>query len=248
MNDIFDGSTNDRRGLAIAVDLQGQTAFSQLQYNLFFNNNANIVSTTERRRLRGQRGGELRRSPVRRPGRRRPRRDRPELRAQVELAGDRRGPQRDRAARRRQRDLSGDRPAARERPGYRHPHRSGTLPFNEVPGKSDLFGEFGGFGLQRAVLRGLRLAADRHPAGLGLLQLPRRVAAGPDRAIPTATQGPSRTPRDVQLPADHGHARSPGPNPRPRPERPRRRLRQQPVHRHRCLSSTSTCTRPRSRR
>src|SRR5262249_35170400 len=45
MNCIFDGSTN-AAGTAIAVDLEGQNAFSQLQYNLFFNNNINLVSTT----------------------------------------------------------------------------------------------------------------------------------------------------------------------------------------------------------
>ena len=40
MNNIFDGSAN------VAVDFEGQNAFSQLQYNLFYNNATNIVSTT----------------------------------------------------------------------------------------------------------------------------------------------------------------------------------------------------------
>jgi hypothetical protein len=40
MNDIFDGSSN------VAVQLEGQNAFSQLQYNLFFNNAKNVVTTT----------------------------------------------------------------------------------------------------------------------------------------------------------------------------------------------------------
>ncbi|MGP0067921.1 MAG: hypothetical protein ACLQGP_30550, partial [Isosphaeraceae bacterium] len=40
MNDIFDGSSN------IAVDLLGQNQFGQLQYNLFYNNAQNVNSTT----------------------------------------------------------------------------------------------------------------------------------------------------------------------------------------------------------
>jgi hypothetical protein len=55
MNNIFDGSTN-AAGTAIAVDLQGQNAFSQLQYNLFYNNNTNIVSTTNDGDFEGNEG------------------------------------------------------------------------------------------------------------------------------------------------------------------------------------------------
>ena len=40
MNNIFDGSTN------VAVNMNGQAGFSQLQYNLFFNNVANQLITT----------------------------------------------------------------------------------------------------------------------------------------------------------------------------------------------------------
>ncbi len=50
MNDIFDGSTN------VAVNLQGQNAFSQLQYNLFYNNATNIVSTTNDGDFEGNQG------------------------------------------------------------------------------------------------------------------------------------------------------------------------------------------------
>ena len=65
-----------------------------------------------------------------------------------------------------------------------------TLPFGEVPGKSDLFGEFGGFfGLDSFF--DLRLATDRHPAGLGLLQLPRRVGARRSPSNPNGFSGPA---------------------------------------------------------
>jgi large repetitive protein len=40
MNDIFDGSST------IAVDIQGQAEFSQIQYDLFYNNTTNLIATT----------------------------------------------------------------------------------------------------------------------------------------------------------------------------------------------------------
>ena len=58
MNDIFDNSTNAAK-TGIAVDLQGQNAFSQLQYNLFYNNTTNVVSTTNDGDFEGNQGASF---------------------------------------------------------------------------------------------------------------------------------------------------------------------------------------------
>ena len=120
-----------------------------------------------------------------------------ELRAPAELAGDRRGPERDRAARRRQRHLPGHGPVALERPGHRHPHEPGHAARrtrSRARRTSSASSATSSFTQLQRDLGFVRFAADRHPAGLGLLQLPRPVAAGPDRHDPTATPAPLPTP------------------------------------------------------
>ncbi len=53
MNDIFDGSATD------AVDIEGQAAFSQLQYNLFYQNGTNVVATTNDGDFEGNEGASF---------------------------------------------------------------------------------------------------------------------------------------------------------------------------------------------
>ena len=159
---------------------RGQNAFSQLQYNLFYNNNTNIVSTTNRRRLRGQRGRELRQSRLRRPGRRSLDATAENFELESEFAGDRRRPQRDRAAGRRQRDLPGHRPVPLETARSSAPARIPTrLPRRRSAGQdrpvrrvrsatSSATNQFFG---------DLRFAPDHDLAGLGRIQLPRPMGS-----------------------------------------------------------------------
>ena len=129
-----------------AVDIEGQAAFSQLQYNLFYQNGTNIVATTNDGDFEGNEGADLRQPRFRRAGRGRLRCHRPELRAPARLAGHRRGTERDRPRRRRQRHLLrawiwGSRTASSSARG-RTPHCSRPA---SSPGKDDPFGEFGDF-------------------------------------------------------------------------------------------------------
>ncbi len=148
MNDIFDGSSN------VAVDLvgtsggtsTGQAGFSQLQYNLFYNNGTNVVSTTNDGDFEGNEGASYG-NPV--------------------FVGPV-GPQYDATAQ--NFELSPTSPAIDAGRSEIGPLAGGNaiypgtdltlangqvtgtrtnpaplLPNNEVPGKSDLVGEFGGF-------------------------------------------------------------------------------------------------------
>ena len=139
MNDIFDGSTN------IAVNLQGQNAFSQLQYNLFYNNAVNVVSTTNDGDFAGNQGASY---------------GNPNFVGPVGAGLD---------ATAQNFELEPNSPAIDAGRSEIGPIAGGNaiytgtdltltggqvvgtrtnpnnLPVNEVPGKSDLFGEFGGF-------------------------------------------------------------------------------------------------------
>ena len=185
--------------------------------------------TTNDGDFEGNVGADLRRSAVRRAGRYR-RRVRAELRARADLAGDQRGSERDRTDSRRQRHLPDDRPRRSSAASSRRSGPTRPLPAlpNQVPGATVRH--------SAASASINRSSPDRHPAGLRLLQLPRRVAAGPhDRpqrllgaGVPspgTYNYAPITGQRDLL-----GYIRA------PQPGSHRHRLRQQPVHRHRCLS------------
>ena len=60
MNDIFDGSSNDAvTWMARRSACEGRAAFSQLQYNLFYNNTTNVVSTTNDGDFEGNEGASF---------------------------------------------------------------------------------------------------------------------------------------------------------------------------------------------
>ena len=144
MNDIFDGSTNAAK-TGIAVDLQGQNAFSQLQYNLFYNNDTNVVSTTNDGDFEGNQGATY---------------GNPDFVGPVGAGL---------TANNQNFELEPNSPAIDAGRSEIGPLAGGnaiytgtdltlaggqvlgtrtdpaTLALNEVPGKSDLFGEFGGF-------------------------------------------------------------------------------------------------------
>jgi large repetitive protein len=144
MNDIFDGSTN-AAGTGIAVNMQGQNEFSDLQYNLFYNNNTNIVSTTNDGDFEGNYGATYANPDFVGP-----------------LTGD---------ATAENFELESDSPAIDAGRSEIGPVAGGnaiypgttlalaggqvigtrtdpyTLPTGEVPGKSDLFGEYVGVGI-----------------------------------------------------------------------------------------------------
>ena len=215
MNNIFDGSTD----YAVASSGPAETlrsaynGFSQIQYNLFFNNvdkqvtpnidPADVSWTTNVGDFRGN-VAPIIGDPSSRPGQR-------QLPAQADLGGDRRGPERDRAAPRGRHDLPDRRPAARQQ--RRHPDGS-----RDAAARRDA-------GPQRYLRRVRRLLhhrgspQDRHPAGLGRLRLPGRVGAGPADRPERVSRDRPRPPATYNYAPISGQRDQTGLHPGRRPER-----------------------------
>ncbi len=89
---------------------------------------------------------------------------------------------------------------AQRRCRHPDPNRPGHAAAPQVPGRDML----------RSAASHVRRRSppDRHPAGIGLLQLPRSVGARPDDRSRTATTSPAPIAGNVQLHADLGPARS----------------------------------------
>ncbi len=233
MNNIFDGSSN------IAVDLQGQASDSQLQYNLFYQNAVNVVSTTNIADFQGNEGAIY---------------GNPDFVGPV-------GPTYDATAQ--DFELQPDSPAINAGRSEIGPLAGGnaifpgtnlslsggqligtrtdptTLPANEFPGKSDLFGEEFGFGIGFGfgfgnIGGGFDSRQIVTLPGSGFFTFPDEFQpvltsdptgyAGPSSNADTYNYAPITGVRDIL-----GYIRVPDPNV------PSVGLRQQPVHRHRRL-------------
>ena len=152
---------------------QGQAGFSQLQYNLFFNNATNLVSTTNDGDFGGNDGavygepqfvGPVGAAATRPPQNFELEPTSPAIDAAAAKSG--RSPAAMRSTRP---STSRSTAASSPRPGPTPPRST----FPEIARARSI--PIGGF--ERSINDP---QPDRHPAGLGLLQLPRRVAAGPD--------------------------------------------------------------------
>ena len=82
------------------------------------------------------------------------------------------------------------------------------LPPGQIPGRDVIF--------RLGSTSSNRSPPDRHLAGIGLLQLPRRVGAGPRPPTPTASRPRAQRTGHLQLRSDLRPARHPGLHPRPR--------------------------------
>ena len=230
MNNIFDGSTQRRRQHARA-----SRRFSQLQYNLFYQQHRQPVRSPRPMATSSGNVGAVYANPefVGPVGTGDASAQNFEL--EPDLAGDQLGleaksdptaagnaiyPTVDLDAQRRRRS---PRPA---------PTRNADRPRTARTDLGRIVIEFG-FG-SRTIITDPRQI--RHIAGIGLLQLPRRVGARAHHQ-PQRLFEPQQRHRHVQLRTSHRPARHSGLHSRPASRYAAgHRLRQQSVHRHRCLS------------
>ena len=220
------------------VTRAGQAGESQLQYNLFFNNATNLIIDTNDGDFDGNVGAIF---------------GDPQFVGPVGTgdAGARTSSSRSTspaidAARSeigplpaRQRDLSRPPPLSA---GRRRRHAIRTDPATLPPSET---------ARPRRILRRRsafvdRSAPDRHPAGLGLLQLPRRVAAGPDHRSQRLLEPRTRVTGTYNYAPITGPARHPGLHPRPAGRHVPASASAATRSSTSVPTSTSTCIRPRS--